>query len=90
MSIDPSLKNSNKLSGRRNVLSRAERVFKMQEEGTFDPDNDSPFGLPKYRVIQSKAGAKKKEEKAEQEELVEGEGAEAAAETEGDASSSEE
>ncbi len=90
MSIDPSLKNSNKLSGRRNVLSRAERVFKMREEGTFDPESDSPFGLPKYRVVQTKAGAKKKEEKVEQEELLDAEGAEAAADTKGDASSPEE
>ena len=76
MSLDPSLKDSNRLSGRRNVLTRAERITRMQEEGNFDPEEDSPFGLPKYRVIQSKAGSKKKAEKVAEE--VAEEGAEAA------------
>jgi small basic protein (TIGR04137 family) len=65
MSLDPSLKDRNRLSGRRNVLTRPERIAKMEEEGRFDSEEDSPFGLPKYRVIQSKAGSKKKAEKAE-------------------------
>ena len=60
MSLDSSLKDNSRLSGRRNVLTRAERITKMQEEGAFNPEEDSPFGLPKYRVIQSRAGSKKK------------------------------
>lgn len=62
MSLDRSLRHHGGLKGRRAVLSRAERIMKMQREANFDPENDSPFGLPKLRVHQSKAGQKAKKE----------------------------
>ncbi len=79
MSIDSSLKNRAGLMGRRAVLTRAERITKMAEEGQFDEENDSPFGLPKMRTLRSKVGSKAKKEEAPDAEGVEGaEGAEGA------------
>lgn len=77
MTMDRTLKSSGSLKGNRSVMTRAERIEHMIEEGNFDPEDDSPFGLPKLRIRRSKAGAKKKEETPE-----EVEGAEAAAEGE--------
>lgn len=77
MSLDRSLRHHGGLKGRRAVLTRAERIAKMQREAKFDPESDSPFGLPKLRVHQSKAGQKAKKEEAE---AVPAEGAEAPAE----------
>ena len=66
MTMDRSLKGRGGLKGSRSVLSRAERIAKMQEEDRFNPETSSPFGLPKLRVRTSKAGSKgKKEEGAE-------------------------
>ncbi len=72
MSIDKSLKR--KVGGTRNrcVLTRVERILKMQEQGRFK-DGQSPFGLPKTRV--QKIALKKKVKKEE------GEGEAAAADT---------
>ncbi len=72
MSIDKSLKR--KVGGTRNrcVLTRVERILKMQEQGRFK-DGQSPFGLPKTRV--QKIAMKKKAKK----EAAEGEGDAAAA-----------
>ncbi len=50
----------------RSVLTRAERIKNLVEEDRFDPDQDSPFGLPKVRVRHSQAGKKKKKEVAEE------------------------
>jgi small basic protein (TIGR04137 family) len=66
MTMDRSLKNRGSLTGRRSVLTRAERIAKMQEEGRFDPEQDSPFGLPKFRTIRSKIGSKAKKEDTEE------------------------
>lgn len=62
MSIDKSLKR--KVGGTRNrcVLTRVERILKMQEQGKFASDQ-SPFGLPKTRV--QKIALKKKVKKEE-------------------------
>ena len=62
MSIDKSLKR--KVGGTRNrcVLTRVERILKMQEQGKFK-DGQSPFGLPKTRV--QKIALKKKVKKEE-------------------------
>lgn len=70
MSIDKSLKR--KVGGTRNrcVLTRVERILKMQEQGRFK-DGQSPFGLPKTRV--QKIALKKKAKKE-----AEGEGEAAA------------
>ena len=72
MSMDRSLKHHGRLKGSRSVLTRAERIAKMQEEGKFDEESDSPFGLPKLRIRISKAGSKAKKEEAPAAEVAEG------------------
>ncbi len=64
MTMDRSLKKHGGLKGSRSVLTRAERIAKMQEENRFAEGTDSPFGLPKLRVRSSKAGSKIKKEEA--------------------------
>ena len=72
MTMDRSLKSHGGLKGSRSVLTRAERIAKMTEEDRFDPETDSPFGLPKMRVRSSKAGSKGKKEEAPAAEAAEG------------------
>lgn len=60
MSMDRSLKMSASLARNRSVLTRAERITQLAEEGKFDKEKDSPFKLPKVKVHHSKAGAKAK------------------------------
>jgi len=57
----------------------------LTEEGKFDPEKDSPFGLAKTRIRHSKAGTKSKKAAAEEPaaEGAEGEG-EVAVEGEGE------
>ncbi len=76
MTMDRTLKAHGGLMRTRSVLSRAERIARLTEEGKFDPEKDSPLGLPKTRVRVSRAGTKSK--KAEEETLEDGaaEGAE--------------
>ena len=50
MSIDKSLVVKGKLAGKRSVLSKAERVKVLQEEGRWK-EGASLFGLPKVRVV---------------------------------------
>ena len=69
MTMDRTLKSSGSLKGARSVLTRDERIEHMLKEGRFDPDENSPFGLPKIKQKQSKAGTKNK--KAEEEAPVE-------------------
>ena len=67
MTLDRSLKISGGMGRHRSVLTRAERIERLTEEGKFDPEADSPMGLPKVAVKQSRAGQKvKKEEKPEE------------------------
>ena len=72
MSIDKSLKRKGAMARTRCVMTRAERITKMLEDGKFAADR-SPFGLPKTRV--AKIVLKKKVKK----EAVEGEAAAAGA-----------
>ena len=60
MTMDRTLKTHGGLIGTRAVLSRAERIAKLIDEGKFDPAANSPLGLPKVRVRHSKAGTKTK------------------------------
>ena len=77
MSIDKSLRRKNTLQRARNVLTRGERILQMQKEDRW-PEDRSPFGLPKVKVIKVVVKkAKKKEEKAA--EGAEGEAAAAGA-----------
>ncbi len=80
MTMDRTLKIHGSLAGARSVLTRAERIERLIEDGKFDPEKDSPFGLPKTKVKHSKVGTKSK--KAEEEEAVEGEAAAEGAEGE--------
>ncbi len=81
MTMDRTLKTRGGLVGSRSVLTRAERIARLIEEGRFDPETDSPTGLPKLRVRHSRAGTKTKKAQAT-EETPEGE---AAAAPEGEA-----
>lgn len=70
MSIDKSLRRRSAGSANRSVLTRAERIKKLQDLEKWT-DGRSPFGLPKVRV-QKIVIKKAKKEKA-----AEGEGGEA-------------
>jgi small basic protein (TIGR04137 family) len=50
MSIDKSLVVKGKLTGKRSVLSRAERLKLLKEEGRWK-EGGSVFGLPKVKVL---------------------------------------
>src|SRR5262245_7189555 len=66
MSIDKSLRRKNTLARARSVLTRGERIKTLQDQDRWK-DGQSPFGLPKVRVIKLVVKkAKKKEEKAEE------------------------
>ena len=79
MSIDKSLKTSGALSRHRNVLKRAERIEKLQEEERWQ-EGQSPFGLIKVASRKVTVGGKTKKKK----ERAEGEGdADAATPAEG-------
>ena len=64
MSIDKSLKRKGGMTRQRCVLTRAERILKMMENGKFS-DNQSPFGLPKTRVQKIVLKKKPKKEAVE-------------------------
>src|SRR5262249_1815668 len=79
MSIDKSLKRRSAGSANRSVLTRAERIKKLQDAEKW-PEGRSPFGLPKVRVqkiVWKKA--KKAERAAEGAEGAPAEGAPGAA-----------
>ena len=60
MSLHRSLVARSVLKRHRNVLTRAERVKQLEEEGKLD-QGDSIFGLPKVRIHRVKAGGRHKE-----------------------------
>ena len=60
MSTDRTLKTHGGLKSTRSVLTRAERIARMIDEGAFDPETSSPLGLPKTKIRHSKAGSKTK------------------------------
>jgi small basic protein (TIGR04137 family) len=66
MSLDSSLKIGSQLGRHRNVLTRAERVAKMIEKGTFKAQGDNPVGLPKLgnRKVVAGKGVKKEDDAA--------------------------
>jgi small basic protein (TIGR04137 family) len=47
MSVDNSLRLNNQMARHRNVLTRAERVYRLQQQGQFDIKKDDPLALPK-------------------------------------------
>ncbi|MEM0983088.1 MAG: small basic protein [Planctomycetota bacterium] len=50
MSLDPSLKIKGGLSGKRSVMTRAERVAALKQDKKFNPKKHSVLGLPKTKV----------------------------------------
>ena len=60
MSLDRSLKSANALIRHRNVLTRAERLEKLQEEEKWAEGRNSVFGLPKvaHRKLETAKGGK--------------------------------
>lgn len=64
MSIDKSLKRKGGMGRTRCVMTRAERIAKMMENGAF-PEGRSPYGLPKTRVAKVVLKKKAKKEAAE-------------------------
>ena len=65
MSVDKSLKRKGRLGRSRNVLKRDERIAVMKE-GERWTEGQSPFGIPKTRVMKLAIGKKKKEKKEEE------------------------
>ena len=64
MTIDKSLKIRKGISRSRNVLTRAERISRLQDQDRWT-ETDGPFGLPKvrvYKVVLKKKKKKKGEE----------------------------
>ena len=65
MSLHRSLVSKSALTRHRNVLTRAERIKQLEDEGKWQAEGGSVFALPKVRVRKVKSGAKhKKAEKA--------------------------
>lgn len=66
MSIDKSLRRKNSLERTRSVLNRTERITRMMENETWK-EGQSPYGLPKTKVIKIvlKKAKKTKEDKEE-------------------------
>lgn len=67
MSVDRSLKSSGALSRHRNVLTRAERLDKLEDEDRWD-QGKSVFGLPKVGSRLVKVGKKAEKKKGGEEE----------------------
>ncbi|MFP6767150.1 MAG: small basic protein [Planctomycetaceae bacterium] len=65
MSLDKSLRRVGRLVRTRNVLKRSERIEKLVFEDRWQ-EGQSPFGLPKVRVVKSTIGKKKKKKKEEE------------------------
>ena len=70
MTIDRSLRRTNRLVRSRNVLTRAERIEKLKADDRWD-EGRSPLGLPKVRVIKAVLGKKKKKKTKEEADTTE-------------------
>ncbi len=66
MSIHSSFHSGNASGKHRNVLSRLERLEKLEAAGRWDSNEQGLFGLPKVRSI--KVAMKKKKKKEDEEE----------------------
>ncbi len=69
MTLDKSLQRRGRLVRSRNVLKRGERIDQLKTEERWQ-EGQSPFGLPKVRVMKTVVGKKKK--KKAKEEAAEG------------------
>ena len=72
MTIDKSLKINSASIRERNVLTRIERLKKLEETDRWK-EGDSVFGLAKVRVEKLALKRKKKAKKVDEDELLEGE-----------------
>ena len=75
MSMDKTLKSKSLLERHRNVLTRAERIERLEEMGQWTEDS-KPIGLPKVAHRKASVGKKdksKQEEKAQETEKAEAE-----------------
>lgn len=52
MSLDNSLKTKGNLTGKRSVMTRAERVQALSADRRFDPKKDKVLGLPKTKPVE--------------------------------------
>ena len=68
MSVDRSLKVRDALTRHRNVLTRAERLDVLEEDGRWEESSNSVFNLPK--VAHRKGPSGKKTKKAEDKEAT--------------------
>lgn len=57
MSIDPSLRIQSGLSSHRNVLTRDERIKRLQESSPYDSQKKAVLGLPKTANRKAKVGS---------------------------------
>lgn len=64
MSIHRSLKSNSRLEKHRNVLTRIERIIKLETLQKWDEQEGSIFCLPKIRSIKAKSKKKAEEETA--------------------------
>lgn len=67
MSIHKSLKSKGKLVRMRNVLNRWERIETLMKESKWGEETDSPYGLPKVRVLKIKKRGKEPKKKEDEE-----------------------
>lgn len=67
MTIDKSLKIQKGTNRNRSVLTRGERLEKLMASERWS-EGESPFGLPKVRVLQMSMKKKKKKKKEDEEE----------------------
>ena len=67
MSLDSSLKTGGGLAGHRNVLTRAERIAKLQQRGEFTDGESNALGLRKVGNRKVVAGGKSKKKKKDEE-----------------------
>ena len=65
MTLDKSLQRRGRLVRSRNVLKRGERIDQLKTEERWQ-EGQSPFGLPKVRVIKTVVGKKKKKKTKEE------------------------
>ena len=65
MTLDKSLQRKGRLVRSRNVLKRGERIDQLKTEERWQ-EGQSPFGLPKVRVIKTVVGKKKKKKAKEE------------------------
>ena len=60
MSLDRSLRTASGLEHHRSVLSRAEKIQRLREQGKFDMEKDNPLRLPKVNNRKVVIGGKSK------------------------------